>query len=727
MAKTFIGELILKLKDEMSGAAKTAATNLDTSVGRIEAAAKRMNSTTWGGQFEERLRKLGASSIDVDKLRTSWEKLNESFASRDVSKSMQALEKSNFKTASLSYFAEMATKVDTAEKSLSKFHSTWKSAATDMAVYGGIGTLMYGGLNALREGVKANAEYQRELSRQDNASISASDQMRIGAEADRLTTRYPSVGFTEALEMARQARGMMGDTERGLAILPDLVKALVALQTAKGTDAAPEELGRLLRGIDNAGKNSAGDLGIKNTRDIIAGLVRATQVEGRELNVGDMWAFMRRAKIAGPGLSTEFLANVAPALVQDMTAPTAGTALSSAFQAFVIGSNAVMNKDNIAEQMRLGLRGKDGLKGANLFGTNPYEWVKQVLLPALQQDGVDVNNDTALAQSIAKLSKNTNATAMLTKMLQQRQQYDRLIEQYRTAVGPEAADTAAAKDPFVAWKGFTSSWAELAASLKGMPEAVAGLNVLTAGIQKFATALRSDSGGAQALMAGAGAASLFGAWKMGQGIWNLSTAGTSLQEAALELKGAAAVMRGDKPGTGPGASNSGQPFGSLGMLGTMLNFLGSALDMPTTKEEWDKNRAAVAARDASANKYLEDSGLAPSSWGGRHGDIYRHATDYMQSRQAMEQSMLPRNGNTPGLSVYFDQSVNEAQQAGQQIQDALSVQATPNVNLAQLQAAVALANQLKSILAGIGGAVAAAKGSVSREMNRNFADHGVTP
>ena len=501
MARTFIGELILRLKNELSGQAKTAASDFDSSIDKIQRAARRLNQTSWGGQFEERLRKLGASATQVDQLRTSWEKLNSSFASRDISKALQSMEKSNFKTAALSYFADIATKADAAEKSVSRFHATWKNAASDMAVYGGIGALMYGGVNALRGGLAANAELQREVFRQDNARLTASEQAKIAAASDRLTTAYPSAGYVNVLEMARQARNMMGDTDRGLAILPDLVKGLVALQTAKGTDAAPEELSRLMRAIDNAGQNSAGPLGIKNTKDIIAGLVRASQIEGRELNVGDMWAFMRRAKIAGPGFSTEFLANVAPAIIQDMTAPGAGTALSSAFQAFVIGSNAVASKKNMAEQERIGIRKDDKLVGADLMGANPYEWAKQVLLPALQKDRVDVNNDTALAESIAKLTRNSPAGAMLTKMLQQRQQYDRLIEQYRAAAGPDAADAAVTKDPFVAWKGFIESWRELATALRGMPEAVAALNTLTGGIQRFATALRNDSGGAQALMA----------------------------------------------------------------------------------------------------------------------------------------------------------------------------------------------------------------------------------
>jgi hypothetical protein len=66
------------------------------------------------------------------------------------------------------------------------------------------------------------------------------------------------------------------------------VKSLVALQLSKGVDAAPGELSELLRGIDNAGKNVGGPMGIKQAQEIIAGLIRASQIEGRELDIGSL-------------------------------------------------------------------------------------------------------------------------------------------------------------------------------------------------------------------------------------------------------------------------------------------------------------------------------------------------------------------------------------------------------------------------------------------------------
>jgi hypothetical protein len=121
-----------------------------------------------------------------------------------------------------------------------------------------------------------------------------------------------------------------------------------------------------------------------------------------------------------------------------------------------------------------------------------------------------------------------------------------LLESFRRALvvtayfaherGAYILSDAAAKDPFVAWRGFTESWAELATAIKGMPEAVAGLNILTSGIQNFATALRNKDGLAQLGLAGAGAAGLFGERKTTSMVWGLLIAGTNLNVAAVALE-----------------------------------------------------------------------------------------------------------------------------------------------------------------------------------------------
>lgn len=725
MARTFIGELILRLKDEMSGQAKAAATNIDTSMEKIQAAARKLNQTSWGGRFELQMQKLGASAADLDKLRVAWDRLNSDISSRNLSKALAGNERTNFKLAALQQFAgirqawnEEAKLIESRTRVMGKrMELALKPVLVALGGYTGV----YMAGVAGREGVIASAEWEREKWRQKVANIPRSEQDQIIGASEKLGSQYPSVGITQIADMARNARAMMGTTQRGLEILPELVKGMVALQSTKGTDVANTQLVNLLRGIDNAGQNQGGDIGIQATKDIIAGMIRAAQVDS-DVDPGKLFQFARRGKIAVPGLSTKFLANVQPALSQDMTAEGFGTALSSAYQAFVIGSNAVTNAANMARQREIGIRNDDGLVQDKLFGTDPYAWVKSVLIPALQKQGVNTSDDVEVGKQVAMLTRNTNASGLITRMITQQQQIDRAIQQYEAAMGPEAADEARFKDPFVAYKGFIESLRNLAAALgeDTMPTIVAGLNGLANGINSLQQAWRDGDPLAKGgILAGAGVAA-FGTWKIAAAIWGLMTAGTNLNAAAVALE-AAAVSLGAGGVAGDPTKNAvkkglGGWSGLMGAIGSRLPLL-SALFLGGDDPH---NRYATASRDeqgrmrAGARSYY---------------DRYQAATDYMDRRQQMEQMTTPThyNPNTPGLSQYFDQSVNEAQQAGQQIQTALSVQATPNVNTAEIQAALAMANQLRSVLAGIGAAAAAAKASVQREMNRNFADHGVTP
>lgn len=752
MARTFIGELILRLKDEMSGKAQAAASKLDTSVERIQATARKFNQTSWGGKFEGQLAKLGATAADIDKVREAWDRLERSIQTRNLSSALAGVEKSNFKAAAIAEFTAIKSAWDARANAIERRTKTMakrmETALRPILVALGGYTGVYMAGVAGRDAVTSSAKWEREKFRGKMANIPAEEQNKLLDESEKLGAQYPSVGITEIAELARSARAMMGDTERGLAILPDLVRGLVTLQSAKGPDAAVDELRNLLRGIDNAGKNAGGELGIESTRDIIAGLIRAAQVEGSDLDVGKLFQFARRGKIAVPGLSTEFLANVAPAFMQDMTPEGFGTALSSAYQAFVIGSNAVASKKNIARQREIGIRDDKGLVQADMFGTNPYQWVKEVLVPALKKKGVDMENETEVAQEVAQLSRNTNATGLLTRMITQQQQVDRLLEQYANSMGPEAADQARFKDPFVAYKGFIESLRNLSAAVGEdvMPTITAGLNSLANGINALQQAWRDGDPMAKLGITGAAFGAGFGAWKMASAIWGLMTAGTNLNTAAFALEAAAVKLsggnvdlldEGGKRRPGPGSK-----AGWLGMLGTAGAIAAAGL---TSGD--DPHNVYSNASDAERQKMRDSARKAASG----KSDLELDAIEAGSYRKLIESVTKPYNPNTPGVGEYFggdgvdqtttgsttakpevdmssaDAALQKAGLIGSDIINALSVSAKPVVDTAALERALQLANALKAALAGIGQGVQQATSSVSRQMNRNFTDQGVTP
>ncbi len=717
--RTFIGELIFRFKDDASGKAKASAKMIGGSIEQIERAARRLNGAPWGARLQTDLEKLGASSRDLDKLRTSWERLNASMNARSLSRGARSQEIAAWSLAVKGHFAVLAQQAGEAERRTRGLVGSIRELAKLGAYSLTGGSLIYGGGYAVRGGTRASGSWEREKFRQQMASIPEAERERLISESERLGSKYPSVGVTEIAELARKARSMMGDIDKGMAILPDLVRGLVTLQSAKG-DAAVSELSDLLRGVDNSGKNG-GALGVQNTREIIAGMVRAAQVEGDDLDTGKLFQFARRGKIAVPGLSTEFLATAAPAFFQDVTAEGFGTAPSSAYQAFVIGSNAVASKQNIQAQRAMGLRtgeGKGELVDASLFGQNPYAWVKKNLVPALQKSGVDLADETSVAQAVASLSRNTNATGLLTRMVTQQEQVDRLLRQYGEAMGPEAADQARFKDPFVGWAGMVESFKNLAAAVgeDTMPTIVAGLNSLSSGINTLQQAWRDGDPLAKAGIAAGSAGALFGAWKAGGAVFGLITAGTNLNAAAVALQAAAVSLGGAGAVGNVGAAAAGASGGTLGSLMSspalwaVAAAAAGVIGVGLVGRDSTKESKKPAYRDYS-EQYSREENAARNykQWNG------------FAFEGGMHRAWIGA-GPMPG--------VEEAKRAGEEIEAALNVKGRPDLDLSSIDRGIAKAREFAAVMQRalvLAGQASGAAAAAENELRRSFSDYGVAP
>lgn len=244
-----------------------------------------------------------------------------------------------------------------------------------------------------------------------------------------------------------------------------------------------------------------------------------------------------------------------------------------------------------------------------------------------------------------------------------------------------------------------------------------------------------------------------GAWKLAAAIWGLITAGTNLNAAAVALEVAAAKLAGGSTDIDAGGKKKpgpGSKAGLLGLLGTSGAIAATALIGGDTNanayanaSEEERQKMRDSARKAAqlyneTGSYVEAknrSGSPDDRMLPRPVNPYDAATDAMRRRQAFEADTGAR-GNTPGLGDIFKPQVDmgdvnaattEASSAAQQIQSALSVTATPMVNSSQIDAALQKARELAAILSGIPGKMQQANSSVSRQMNRNFTDQGVTP
>lgn len=723
MARTFVGQLILRLQAQGLGEVK----RVESAMGQIERAAKRLSGAPWGANFQRQLDKLGVSSQQINDVRRSWTNLHNDMNRRGLSDAMKKSDIAAWRMATLGHFSAVRSDMATTERRAKQFSKNLQTALRPAMVAMGFYTGVYGAGMLGREGVSASSERRREVFRFQMANVPEKDQDNLFAKSEELGTKYPSIPVTNVMEMARHAYALMGDAERGAAVLERMVQSLVTLQSVKGIDASGKQLTGLLRGMDNLGVNKDGQEGIDRVNDLIDAATRAAQVDP-DFDPGTFFSFARRSKVAGPALSPEFLAR-ASVYMQDMGPDTAGNALGMAFKAFVLEAvGSAGGKKYLQERDRLGIRKGGKLVDGEMFGSNPDEWVVKHLIPALERDGVDMNNETAIATAIGGLSGNTNATGLLTRMVTQREQIERWLRLMENAFGTDVAESVRFNDPFVGWEAFKKSLENLSAEVLPIDSINSGLNSLADTINRFKSAVREGDPRVVNTALGAGAlAAAWGTWKITTGIWGLITAGAALNTAAASLQAAAISLGagGSVDDLGGGKGKKGGSFWSMLLARmpwvAMLLTSGSTADNPylnASPEERARMRDEARAATEAYNVK-------------RYGSPTSHdEEDRNRQAERDRDSSLDSFLNGPP-SAMLDASLADAEaraaQAGQSMQDSLSVNATPMVDTSAIDGAIEKAKTLLSVLRQAGEAAVSADANAGAELRRGFSDFGVAP
>lgn len=741
MARTLVGILQILLKQDVTKQAPA----INQAIQSIENQAKRIGTAAWGMGFQRQLDRLKVSPAEHAAITASYDRL-----SRDINGKINRADLAAWRQGTLAHLTQVRAGLKQTADDAKRMHGAIAGAKTKLGnlakpalVALGAYTGWYAAGVAMREGFNAAGDRQREYFRQDMAGLNENEKAAIAAEAQRLTIQYPSVGMTPAMEMARTSRNTMGTTEDGLAILEDMVRGLVTLQSAQGPEAANTSMMRLVRALDNLGLNAGGEIGLASMREVMAGAIRAVQIEGGEIDVGQYLDFAIRSKIAGPALSDEFLATTAAAIMQDMTAQGAGTAIASAYQSLVVGSSAVASKVNLAEQRRLGLRqGEGGPQGygtlvdAELYGQNPYQWVKKHLMPALAGDGVDMENEVAINQAIAKISRNTMATGLLARLVTQSPQIDRLIGLYGQAMGPDAADRARHEDPFVAAKGFTSALDNLASALGEhvMPVIVPALNAITDTVNSMASSIRVEDGWVVGLGALATVLGAMGALKLGgaafAGIVTLGTAGPSLQTAATMLQGAATSLNaagtGAAPVGGAGGKTASMRPGLMTWAMSLLSTMGNMSDVSFAQEALqngglDAWRERIAKSDEATNQWLIDNIPGAGLYEGAKSWLHQ-PSEVLDGEGAAKQPIV-----TPSVDTGEIMTAQQLLDSLNATMNGVNPLLAPKVDTSQLEAALDIATRLATALRSIGGITASQASSVRESVRDAYADYGIAP
>lgn len=364
MAKTFIGELILRFKDESAAGAKKSAADITGSIGKIEAAAKRLNEMPWGGKFTQQLDKLGASSKDIDHLRSSWDRLYSDMQSKSLSKALQKSELGNWKNTALQHFVQQQTMLREELDKSEKRARSWRDSMQNI-VKGGLGLAgAYGGAYGAavlgKGGIVASADWEREKFRLNQSGYSAADVKAAIQNSQDITTKYPQISGTQALELTKSSIAATGGATEGIGIAQLLARAQAVFQS-QGKDAdIGGEMAKFTKGGELSGLIKPGEGGQERFKTALENWIKFSQIEGQYMSMSDFFTMTRRAKGAFAGANDEFIA-LLPSLGVDMTAAGAGTALSSLNKSYTGTVGGGNGKHNVAEQMRIGVRDEKGI------------------------------------------------------------------------------------------------------------------------------------------------------------------------------------------------------------------------------------------------------------------------------------------------------------------------------------------------------------------------------
>lgn len=774
MAQTFIGNLILRLQENVSAGAKKAASalrgvdaaaravgsngsgvaRLGAQMDALNAKAQKLATAGWGPSLQARFEKLGASAKELDRLRSSWDQLQARIASGGLTGKLKKNEIQSWSLTAVGELTRLRAAMKTTEAQARAMSRGFANALKPIYTAAGLGTGAYVGGRLARAGLFSDASVGNERSKLKQSGFNPNQSAEIEARARELATRYGL--FTgDIMESLREAalgipnlRGPDGKViksgyQSAMELSEQNVQFWAQMASIHGKDRATDLTRAMFKSFDVLGMTDPA--AITKAMDVF---VKMNRIVGKDTDPSQMLLAAKYMRAPGKAFDPDFMYGLVPALMAESSGSDVGTSLRALFSNTMGGRRS---KKAQTEFGRFGVLDKGGkLVGQELM-SNPALWIESVLKPRLQSKGVDTSNNLELAGILSRLFDNRLSADIAQRFLDQIDQYRDTQDRAKNAGGLNAAKDLRSEDPFAGWNAFISSLQNLA-SASGLTSAInPALNAIADGINTVANAAGRLSPEAMAGIAvAAGAFATMAGLKAGGTLLALTRAGPELVGAAGDLRGAAAALRGAAPG---GDKKGGAPGGGIiGGAGKLLSLLGvgglvySVAEMfgigPSDVKRLMEERAAgsgserqtVDSRRRSQIEELDakirEADGGPAIISQRLKERRDHLQRALDSRfvdpmdvgREAERGRAMMRVDTSGLD---DASTRAA--AAKESFAALSAPVRPEVDTSSLQSALALAQQLLAALRGVGPAGAAAGAAVSRELRAAQSDFGVSP
>jgi hypothetical protein len=312
-------------------------------------------------------------------------------------------------------------------------------------------------------------------------TLNLGDKVNQDANAFARGTKQFGVSMTERMTVLRDMHEVMGSYEEAKAVTPLFTRMLAANRGVFGEEGNKfdtktfQALGKV---IEMRGGTSSPDEMFKQAdfaQKVLtgsAGLVTPT----------DLLAFMKTGGVATRLLSNQaFYAQSAP-MIQEMGGSRFGTALMSAHQNLAMGRGSLKS---MKEAARIGLIDPSmieytkigtikqvlpgALKDEGLYNQSKYEWLLNVLIPAIRSGGVrghdglvkgDKITDDQIVNELNTLFSQRTASNAFAQMYLQRHKIDKNIAVTTGAMGITELEKQYQKSPQGAEDEFRAAWTD---------------------------------------------------------------------------------------------------------------------------------------------------------------------------------------------------------------------------------------------------------------------------
>jgi hypothetical protein len=427
------------------------------------------------------------------------------------------------------------------------------------AILGGAGFL---GLGLVSRTIAPAKEYVHQLELAKAAGMSQLEIANATGAAWKTTSEVMTTTAADNLKTIRELRMVFGDTASAVTFLPQMQKIQAVLDSVlHGTGGVgAKDVGFTAAKMLELRGASMNPVNFQQQADLIT---KAVIASGGKVTPQMLLQAQKYSGIGGTSYNNDFMFGMLPTIVQELGGSSTGTSLTSMYRAVVGGR---MDKRSLKEWDRLGLAdtshadiGKDtamipagGVKGSDLFKTNPYRYVQEVLIPALVAHGI--TNTADQSAEMDRLFSNRNAGRIANIFATQGPRIEKDFNLIGKAGTTGAYNDLIKNDPTMAAAALSAQWENLKTSIgvavvpillpamRGLTTAFNALGRFLAGHPTLTSALTITFGalsglaaiGGTLMIAGAGLKLIGAGFGLMSGV-NLTAMGTALGGIATGL------------------------------------------------------------------------------------------------------------------------------------------------------------------------------------------------